>query len=101
MKIKLSKASWEAIGHKAGWGPFGNPKAPQEGQYGNGLDEEAMGMLKQYDITAEKLFRYDSATAPMKDIYEGIQAAKQGNNSALLAALEARFGKKNFWQKKL
>jgi hypothetical protein len=80
---------------------IGAPKAPEEGQFGHGLSNEAMKLLWHYDITPSELFRYDDPNTGFKDIYEGIQAAKAGDIGALKAALEGRFGKKNIFQKKL
>jgi hypothetical protein len=74
---------------------------PQKGQFGLGLNEEAMKMLKQYDIYPNDLYEYDDPDTHYKDIYTGIQAAKQGNNAALQTALETTFGKNKFWQKVL
>ena len=80
---------------------IGAPKAPGKGQHGHGLGDEAMKLLWQYDIEPGNLWRYDSPDSPMKEVYEGIQRAKQGDIEALRQALESRFGKKNILQKKI
>ena len=74
---------------------------PKPGQFGLGLNEEAMKMLKQYDIYPNDLYEYDDPSSHHKEIYTGIQAAKQGNNAALQQALESTFGKNKPWQKNL
>jgi len=76
-------------------------RLPSEQEYGSGLDQEAMNLLFQYDITNSDLWRYDSSDSTFPDIYEGIQAAKQGDNHRLQEALEARFGKKRWFDKRL
>ena len=98
MKIKLSKLQWENMGKKAGW--F-SPNVPGENEFGHGLNQEAMGLLKQYDITATNLFKYDDPSSSFQDIYQGIQGAKQGNIESLRMALEGRFGKKKWFQKNI
>ena len=75
--------------------------APLPGQFGQGLNAEAMNMLKQYDIKPTDLFRFDTDQTPFKDIYMGIQEAKKGNNTALKTALEKRFGHNGWWQRRL
>ena len=81
-------------------GLFSKP-APTEGQFGYGLNEEAMNLLFQYDINPQELFKYDTPNSTMPDIYEGIQQAKNGDIESLRNALEARFGKKGLLQKRL
>lgn len=70
-------------------------------QFGHGLNAEAMNLLKQYDIEPEQLFRYDDPQSKFQDIYAGIQAAKSGDVGALKKALEVRFGKRSWIQKRL
>lgn len=95
--VKISKSEWASIGKQAGW--FSDNDVPSEGQYGSGLDRDAMKLLKSYDITSDKLWRYDSPQSDMPDIYDGIQKAKAGDNDALRKALENRFGTKNWLQR--
>jgi hypothetical protein len=60
-----------------------------------------MELLKQYDIKNTDLFRYDDEASHFKDIYLAIQEAKKGNIEVLKNALEARFGKKKWFQKNI
>ena len=76
-------------------------RVPGETEFGFGLNEEAMKLLSQYNINNENLFRYDSSDSGFQDIYAGLQAAKSGDIETLKQALEARFGKKHFWQKNI
>jgi len=96
--IKLSRKQWQFIGKKAGW--F-SAKIPQEGEFGYGLNQEAMNLLKQYDIKNTDLFRYDTQSSNFKDIYLGIQEAKKGNIQALKDALKSRFGENKWYQNTL
>ena len=102
-KVKISKKEWTNIGNKTGWikEALGPPKAPQKGFYGHGLSDEAMKLLWQYDIGPDQLFKYDDPNSGLQDIYQGIQAAKQGDIESLRQALENRFGKKSWHQKKV
>lgn len=98
-KIKLSKKEWTDIGKKAGW--FSKDTVPTENEYGYGLDQEAMDLLKRYDIKGSNLWRFDDPSSKFQDIYEGIQEAKNGNNEVLRKALENRFGGLGFLRKKM
>jgi hypothetical protein len=67
-------------------------QVPGVNQFGNGLNQEAMKLLAQYHIGPHDLFRYDTPNSEFQDVYEGIQAAKQGDIAALKTALKSRFG---------
>jgi hypothetical protein len=97
-KLILSKKEWESIGKKAGW--TGN-SIPKENEFGYGLDQKAMDLLFQYDITNSDLWRYDSPDSSFKEIYNGLQEAKKGNLEALKSALESKFGKIKWHQKRI
>ena len=89
--IKMSKSEWQSIGKTAGW--LSSPSAPVEGEFGFGLDAEAMKMLAKYQIDSTELFKWDTPNSGYPAIYEGIQAAKNGNNELLRQALVAQFEK--------
>ena len=72
-------------------GIFSAP-VPVAGQFGHGMDQEAMRMLKQHGIGPEQLYRYDDPNSQFKDLYTAIQEAKKGNNEPLRKAIQERFG---------
>ena len=90
--IIISKKEWTSLGKTAGW--FSSPKIPAEGEFGYGLNAEAMKMLAKYQIGVTDLFRYDTPNSFYPDIYNGIQEAKKGNNEPLKKALVAQFEKR-------
>lgn len=89
-KVKMSESEWQSIGKTAGW--LSGPNVPSSGEFGYGLDAEAMSLLAKYQLDQE-LFKYDSPNSGYPELYEGIQAAKQGNNEVLRQALVAQFEK--------
>ena len=89
-RIKINKSEWKSIGKTAGW--LSGPSVPAEGEFGFGLDAEAMGLLAKYQLDQE-LFKYDTPNSGYPELYEGIQAAKQGNNEALRQALVNQYEK--------
>lgn len=74
---------------------------PSENEFGFGLNEDAMKILKQYGIGQNQLYRFDSPQGGFTEIYDAIQKAKKGDNSFLKPALEKQFGKKNFLNRML
>ena len=76
-------------------------QVPEENQFGHGLSQDAMKILKQYHIGPHDLFRYDTPNSEFQDIYEGIEAAKHGDVFELKMALQKRFGKPGLIQRVL
>ena len=90
--IKISKREWQSIGKTAGWFPS-KSKVPSKGEFGAGLNADAMKLLAQYGIDATELFRYDTPETGYPALNAGIQAAKNGDNEALRQALIDQFEK--------
>lgn len=89
-KIKISKATWEKIGRKKQWINKNAQIGPN--QFGHGLSKEALKLLESYGIGQYDLWRYDTEISRFKDIYQGIQEAKNGNLETLKMALKQRYG---------
>ena len=68
-------------------------QVPEENQFGHGLSQDAMKILKQYHIGPHDLFRYDTPNSEFQDIYEGIEAAKHGDVFELKMALQKKIWK--------